>query len=245
MTSKPQRLTKVVAAQGKRLLMEAALKLTAQSRSINALGLRELAREAGLNPNTFYRHFKSIDELGLAIIEEMTSQIRQPLRALRRKAAESVVPPGMADVSWESNPALSLQKATLVTHQTVRLFLDYALQNRNAFIMGIRELHGASPVMRQALRKVMSDFAADMADDIRQLQLLPMLDDATLKDIATAVSREMFQLAMDYIEQPEQRETISAQAELLVTTLFTGAVLLRGHGDLVMKALRGMTPTGA
>lgn len=243
MTSRPQSLTKAVAAQGKRLLMEAALKLTAQSRSISALGLRELAREAGLNPNTFYRHFKSIDELGLAIIEEMTGQIRQPLRALRRQAAESVVPPGTKDLSWEDNPALNLQKATLVTHQTVRLFLDYALQHRNAFIMGVRELHGASPVLRQALRKVMRDFAADMADDIKQLQLLPMLDDATLQDVAAAVSREMFQLAMDYIEQPDQREIICGQAEMLVTTLFTGAVLLKGHGDLVMKALQGLSST--
>jgi len=142
-------------------------------------------------------------------------------------------------VSWEENPALNMQRATLVNHQTVRLFLDYALQNRNAFIMGVRELHGASPVLRQALRKVMRDFAADMAEDIKQLQLLPMLDDATLNDVAGAVSREMFQLAMDYIELPEQRDNIKGQAEMLVTTLFTGAVLLRGHGDLVVKALRG------
>ena len=52
------------------------------TRSLNALSLRELAREAGLNPNTFYRHFKDFDELGMAIIEEMSREIRQPLRAL-------------------------------------------------------------------------------------------------------------------------------------------------------------------
>lgn len=239
MTQNSRSLTKAVAAQGKRLLMEAAIRLTAQSRSINALGLRELAREAGLNPNTFYRHFKSIDELGLAIIDELSLQIRQPLRDLRRRAAESVIPPGSKDVSWQDNPALNLQKATLVNHQTVRLFLEYALQNRNAFILGVRELHGASPVLRQALRNVMADFADDMADDIRQLHLLPMLDEGALKEVAIVVSREMFQLAMDYIELPEQREVIITQAEMLVTTLFTGTALLRGHGNLVLKALQG------
>ena len=211
--------------------------LTAQSRSISALGLRELAREAGLNPNTFYRHFANIDELGLAIIEEMSQQIRQPLRDLRRQAAESVMPAELATISWEENPALNLQKANLVNQTTVKLFFDYVLQNPNAFIMGVRELHGASPVLRQALRKVMADFAADMGEDIRQLNLLPMLDEATVQEVATAVSREMFQLSMDYIEQPEQRPQILQQAESLVTTLFTGATVLKGYGGLLVRAL--------
>ena len=237
MTARKPSLTKTVAAQGKRLLMDAALKLTAQSRSINALGLRELAREAGLNPNTFYRHFKDIDELGLSIIEEMSNQLRQPLRDLRRQAAESVVPPELAGIGWEENPLLNLQKATLATKETVKLFFDYVAQNPNAFIMGVRELHGASPLLRQALRKVMADFAQDMADDIKQLQLLPMLDDATLLEVASTISREMFQLSMDYIEQPEQRNAIFAQAEALVVMLFTGATVLKGHGRLLVAAL--------
>lgn len=241
MTKKSPSLTKVVASQGKRLLMEAAMTLTAQSRSISALGLRELAREAGLNPNTFYRHFKSIDELGMAIIEEMTAQIRQPLRELRRRAAESVIPPGLENISWDENPALNMQKATLATQQTVKLFLDYVLQNPNAFIMGVRELHGASPLLRQALRKVMSDFAADMAEDILQLELMPMLDRDAIHEVATIVSREMFQLSMDYIEQPEQREAILRQAENMVTTLFTGAAVLKGHGRLLVRALGSST----
>lgn len=237
MTARKPSLTKTVAAQGKRLLMDAALKLTAQSRSINALGLRELAREAGLNPNTFYRHFKDIDELGLTIIEEMSNKLRQPLRDLRRQAAESVVPPELAGIGWEENPLLNLQKATLATKETVKLFFDYVAQNPNAFILGVRELHGASPLLRQALRKVMADFAQDMADDIKQLKLLPMLDDATLLEVASTISREMFQLSMDYIEQPEQRNTIFAQAEALVVMLFTGATVLKGHGRLLMQAL--------
>ncbi|MGA4815143.1 TetR family transcriptional regulator [Pseudomonas aeruginosa] len=43
-----------------------------QSRSLGAIGLRELAREAGLNPNTFYRHFRDIDDLGLTMIRDIS-----------------------------------------------------------------------------------------------------------------------------------------------------------------------------
>ena len=245
MATKKVSIGKQAAAQGKRLLMEAALTLTAKSRSLNALGLRELARDAGLNPNTFYRHFANIDELGLAIIEEMSQQIRQPLRDLRRQAAESMMPSELANISWEENPALNLQKANLVTQATVKLFFDYVLQNPNAFIIGVRELHGASPVLRQALRKVMADFAADMALDIRELNLLPMLGEDTAQEVATTVSREMFQLSMDYIEQPEQRKQILQQAESLVITLFTGAAMLNGYGALLMRALTGEPSTTA
>src|SRR5690606_19217040 len=75
-------------AQGKRLLLDAALRLMARTHSLSSLGLRELAREAGLNPNTFYRHFASIEELGLVLIARIGEQLRTPLRQLRREAAQ-------------------------------------------------------------------------------------------------------------------------------------------------------------
>lgn len=230
-------LSKSVLAQGKRLLMEAALKLNASTRSLNALSLRELAREAGLNPNTFYRHFKDFDELGMAIIEEMTKQIRQPLRDLRRRAAESVAPAGTQLESWEDNPRLNLAKATQVNQATVKLFFDYVATNPNAFILGIRELHGASPVLRKALRQVMEDFAQDMADDIEELRLMPALERSHLYDISETISREMFQLSMDYIEQPERREQICLKAEKMITALIMGSAVLHGHGPTLMQAL--------
>ena len=58
---------KATEAPGKRQLMAAALRLSSTSRSLSNLGLRELAREAGLNPNTFYRHFRDVDDLGMEI----------------------------------------------------------------------------------------------------------------------------------------------------------------------------------
>ncbi|MDF5940116.1 TetR family transcriptional regulator [Pseudomonas aeruginosa] len=73
---------RVADAPGKRALLEAALRLGSSSRSLGAIGLRELAREAGLNPNTFYRHFRDIDDLGLTMIRDISTQLRQPLRQL-------------------------------------------------------------------------------------------------------------------------------------------------------------------
>ncbi|MDF5872783.1 TetR family transcriptional regulator [Pseudomonas aeruginosa] len=64
---------RVADAPGKRALLEAALRLGSSSRSLGAIGLRELAREAGLNPNTFYRHFRDIDDLGLTMIRDIST----------------------------------------------------------------------------------------------------------------------------------------------------------------------------
>lgn len=224
-----------VSAKGKRLLIEAALKLTATTRSLSALSLREVAREAGLNPNTFYRHFKNFDDLGLAIIREMPQELRQPLRDLRREAADSVSK-GTA-VSWQENPKLNLLRSMEVTRVTVKLFFDYVEDHPNAFILGVRELHGASPVMRNALRSMMNDFAQDIAEDIQILNLLPEVNQATLLDIAEVIGREMFLLSMDYIEQPEQRSQICEKAQRLITSLTVGHAVLNGYGPILSEAL--------
>jgi AcrR family transcriptional regulator len=45
------------------------LKLLAD-RSLDSLSLREIAREAGITPTAFYRHYHDVEELGLALVEE-------------------------------------------------------------------------------------------------------------------------------------------------------------------------------
>ena len=57
--------------------------------SFDALSLRSVARAAGVVPTAFYRHFESMDELGLALVEESF----RTLRAMLREAREGV-PPG-------------------------------------------------------------------------------------------------------------------------------------------------------
>ena len=48
-----------------------------------ALSLRQVAKQVGIVPTAFYRHFESIDELGLALVDESFSSLRDLLRAAR------------------------------------------------------------------------------------------------------------------------------------------------------------------
>ena len=110
------------AGGGRQRLFKAALRLAAKSRSIHAIGVRELGRQAGLNPNTFYRHFPDIEALTLALIAEIGSDLRRTLRELRRQAAP---------------------RQELAT-RTVQQVFDFALNQPEAISVAVRELHGPS-----------------------------------------------------------------------------------------------------
>jgi TetR/AcrR family transcriptional regulator, fatty acid biosynthesis regulator len=70
----------------RRALLHAAL---AQSslRGFAAVSLRETARAAGIVPTAFYRHFDTLDELGLALTEEAIRAVRDTMREIRRSPA--------------------------------------------------------------------------------------------------------------------------------------------------------------
>jgi len=215
-----------VMAAGKRALMGAALRLALLRRSLSLLGIRELAREAGLNPNTFYRHFKCMDELGLAIIIEVVEPLRRQLRDLRAEAAKSAA---LAEAEYASQ-GVDLARAIPVTTQTVRLFFDVVAAHPQAFMVGIRELHGPSAVLRQALRQVMEDFASDMCEDIERLGLLPGLETETVMQLSRLIVHQMFHSSLDYLEAGADRDGCCSQANLHIISLFLGAAALKRKG---------------
>lgn len=216
-------------APGKRLLMEAALRLASSRRSLSSIGLRELAREAGLNPNTFYRHFADVDDLGLAIIRDIATELRQPLRELRREAAERA--PAMAGPVAAAPLGLDFARGQRVCQETVTLFFDFVERHPEAFVIGVRELHGPSPALREALGQVMDDFGADMAADIMQFHLLPNVPAAEVAQLSRLISRQLFQLSLDYLELPQgRRGDVCALAERQILLLFTGASVLQALG---------------
>src|SRR5262249_24088987 len=68
----------------RRTLIAKALQLSA-ARGFSTLSLREVAKAAGLTPAAFYRHFRDMEELGLALLDEVGLSLRQLLRETRRR----------------------------------------------------------------------------------------------------------------------------------------------------------------
>jgi AcrR family transcriptional regulator len=67
-------------------VIAAALKLVGPHRSVSSLSLREVAREAGIAPNSFYRQFRDMDELAVALIDLAGTSLRQIIGSARKAA---------------------------------------------------------------------------------------------------------------------------------------------------------------
>ena len=66
----------------RRAIVAAALHLLEEG-SFTGLSLREVTREAGIVPAAFYRHFDSMESLGLVLIDESFRSLRDMLRGAR------------------------------------------------------------------------------------------------------------------------------------------------------------------
>jgi AcrR family transcriptional regulator len=66
----------------RRSIVAAALRLL-EDRGFASLSLREVTREAGIVPAAFYRHFESMEALGLVLIDESFRTLRDMLRGAR------------------------------------------------------------------------------------------------------------------------------------------------------------------
>ncbi|CAN7353285.1 TetR family transcriptional regulator [Paraburkholderia sp. DD10] len=192
---------------GKRKLIDAALRLTAGGRSFASLGLRELAREAGLNPNTFYRHFDTLDELAREAVESVSRRLRPMLRRERWLAAHD--------------------DAHSVPRRACAAFFAFALENRAVFVSALAEYHGTSPVLREAVRANLHDVSAEMADDVVQLEWMPALARETVDEVCTQIVLQLFHLSAEYLDANAARQqALIAYAERFIVRLFAGSVLL-------------------
>lgn len=129
----------------RRALLDAALKLMDRGESFEAVSLRSVARVAGVVPGAFYRHFSSMDELGLALVDESF----RTLRALLREARAAGLPPRH------------------VIRRSVDVLVEQVLANRQHFALIARARTSGNGVLRHAvnneIRLVTSELATDLA----------------------------------------------------------------------------------
>lgn len=190
-------------ANGRERLIEAALRLSAQKSSLGSLGLRELAREAGLNPNTFYRHFADLDALALAAVEHFGEALRRDRNAARDEARDF---------------------ATFLRGSLARYFA-FAAKNPQAFVLGFRELAAqadVSPVSR-AVRALMDELSEELLVITRHYGELPHVPLAMQRELSQLVIRQLFMLSLEYIERPRQRAEVLERALRFVGFLHRGA----------------------
>ena len=175
-------------------LLDAALDLMESGRGFSSLSLREVTREAGVVPATFYRHFRDLDELGLALVEACGLTLRRLLREVRR----------------ESLPPTQMLRSSVV------IYKNYVTENHRYFRFAAGARGGGSPRIRKAIRIEEAHFANEMAQDMRDLDLLPQLSMDALQVICGLVVTTMMNAASDILDLPAG----NAQAEKEMTENF-------------------------
>jgi len=190
-------------APGKRLLLDAAAKLVANNSSPSMVSLRELAREAGLNHNTFYRHFSNFEELLQTLVDSFGQELRGGLALARQNA---------------SNP-------DAISHHAMNWLLDFALANKNVFLVAIRERHGTGGPLQQAMTKTMKHIEDDMLVDLKARQALPPLPEADLRLALRLIMDNAFQLCMLHIQAPRHKAQHLNQAKSVFDTVVMGTLM--------------------
>jgi AcrR family transcriptional regulator len=67
-------------ARTRNRLMDSALAIIGFGANFASISLREVAKTAGVVPTSFYRHFGDMEELGLAMVDELGLNLRRLMR---------------------------------------------------------------------------------------------------------------------------------------------------------------------
>jgi TetR/AcrR family transcriptional regulator, fatty acid biosynthesis regulator len=188
-------------AAGKRSLMEAATRLAARQ-GATSLVLREIAREAGLNHNTFYRHFTDLDAMMQTIVEGFGDHLRQ----------------GLSDVR------ATLRPGEVPTQKVIGWLFDFARTHRDVFIVSMRERFGPPGPARDAVHTLLEQLTHDTQRDLTMLGYLPDVDPDYLRRLLEVSVNEVFRHCIEYLEAPHRRKELLATTQELLETLMAGAV---------------------
>lgn len=192
-------------------LLDAALQLL-EHKSFGSLGLREVAREAGVVPTAFYRHFDSMEELGLALIDDSFRTLRRMIRDARSQ-----------DLAFEH-----------VIHDSVEILVRHVHAHRQHFRFVARERSSGMPVLRQAIRAEIRLFSSELATDLARFPFLDSWSTEDLGVLATLIVNTMVSTAEEIVEassgRPEVEQEVIRRAEKQLLLIALGVPAWRSAG---------------
>jgi AcrR family transcriptional regulator len=175
-------------------LLDVTLKLIAQ-RALASLSLREVAREAGIVPTAFYRHFDSMDELGVELVDQSMRPLRQMIRDARRGGV------GNDDI----------------IKGTVGILGEYVRANRAQFQFLTRERYGGVAAVRRAIDTELRLFTSELTIDLARLTAGFEWSSDDLEMTADLMVSTMLATVMALLEidrrRGEEEQTILERAE--------------------------------
>lgn len=182
-------------------LIAAALRLIGPHRSVSTLGLREVAREAGIAPNSFYRQFQDMDQLAVALIDRAGESLRTIVGDARRRA-----------VSGRS-----------VVRGSIEAFIERLRADDKLLHVLLREGTVGSDAFKRAVDRQLLFFEEELRADL--VRLTRRQDRAFHEPalVARAITRLVFAMGGTALDLPPERD-----AELVDELSHMVRMILRG-----------------
>ncbi len=173
--------------QTREALLDAALELS-QEAGFAQVSLRQVARSAGVVPTAFYRHFDSMDQVGLALVERSFATLRQLMR------------------DAQADPDVF----TDLISSSIDILVAAVKENREHFAFVARERLGGSAPVREAIQRELELFVSETAVAIR---LLPVVSSWSTDDVMALSGlfvRNMVFRAEQVLAMPPGRSDLEA-----------------------------------
>lgn len=186
-------------------IVVAALRLVGPQRSVSSLSLREVAREAGIAPNSFYRQFRDMDELAVALIDRAGSSLRQIIGEARQRAA--------IDRS--------------VVRSSVEAFMEQLRRDDKLLHILLREGSVGSDAFKQAVDRQLNYFEEELRQDLVRLAEAngTGLFEAGLT--AKAITRLVFTMGATAMDLPASEQSrLTEELVLMVRMIVAGTQAL-------------------
>ncbi len=195
-------------------LMNSALHLVEEGQHFSSISIREVAKNAGVVPTSFYRHFKDLDDLALNLVDELSLMLRQLLRTARQQ------------------PQSPLQ----MIDKSIDLLMDYVLDNRAFFIFMTQGLSGGSPAVRDAIRSELRFFANELELDLKRQNTLGNLDSGMYSNVCQLVINAMAMVVAELLDFDEKDlvsiQSLKERTRRQLQVIFLGAAHWRVRKDV-------------
>ena len=186
----------------RRSLVDAAFNQLSAEHGFSNLRLREVAREAGIAPTSFYRHFKDMNELGLTLVDEAGLMLRQLMRKARQR----------------------IRKGGSVIRVSTETFMEFVDQSPNVFRLLLQERSGNSAAFRKAVNREIRHFVEELTDYLVHSTELD-------KELATIQCEAMliivFNAGADALDMtPEARDDLAERVIVQLNMIASGSYQL-------------------
>jgi len=187
----------------RRALIAAAMNQLSAEHGFASLSLREVAREAGIAPTSFYRHFQNMEELGLTLVDESGLALRQLLRQSRQQIA----------------------RGGSIIRASVDTFMQFVADNTAIFRLLLQERSGTSREFRLAVARELGHFKAELVDYLVDEQKF----DRRLAELqADAIVRIVFSAGADSLDSTaKERDALTEATVQQVRLVAKGAASLQ------------------